>query len=75
MISAPGRLDSILAIRAVEADDHTPSRTCRHVGAEVEGVLGVNQMPLSQQLLGARVKYYPTRIRQKTPDFNYWPLG
>ena len=29
------------------AGGHTPSRICLHVGAEVEGVLGVNQMSLA----------------------------
>ena len=40
----------LLVLLRAGAGDHTPSRICIHVGAEFEGVLGVNQTSLSQQL-------------------------
>ncbi len=40
----------LLVLRRAGAGDHIPSRICIHVNAEVEGVLGVNQMLLLQML-------------------------
>ena len=37
-------------IQVGRAGDHTPSRICIHVGAEVEGVLGVNQFQRNSDL-------------------------
>ena len=38
----------LLVLLRARAGDRTPSHIGIHVGAEVEGVLGVNQMSLSQ---------------------------
>ena len=52
------------------AGDHTPSRICIHVGAEVEGVLGVNQislLPYANEKVATKVLEHAQGLKETDP--------